>query len=106
MDGVAALEAEPEVNGRRRHELAPRRVAQADEHFLPPRLLLNELMLLNQVAGQDDREQQQDTVCGLVLDPDGDAPAIEEDGLHYSFCSEDCRRAFVTRRLGHVTRNP
>jgi trehalose synthase len=76
------------------------------EHFLLPRLLLNELVLLNGIAGDDDVDGRQDPVCGLVLDPDGDAPAIEEDGRRYSFCSEDCRRAFVTRRLGHSSPNP
>jgi trehalose synthase len=76
------------------------------EHFLLPRLLLNELVLLNRIAGGDDVEERQDPVCGLVLDPDGDAPAIEEDGRHYSFCSEDCRRAFVTRHLERQPSNP
>ena len=69
------------------------------EHFLLPRLLLNELALLNQIAGGDGSESSCDPMCGLVLDPDVNAPAIEEDGVRYSFCSEDCRRAFVTRRL-------
>jgi trehalose synthase len=72
------------------------------EHFLLPRLLLNELMLMNAVVSGAVTEIQSDPVCGLVLDPDGEAPAIEEDGARYSFCSEDCRRAFVTRRLSHA----
>jgi trehalose synthase len=76
------------------------------EHFLLPRLLLNELVLLNQIASGDRAEERQDPVCGLVLDPDGDAPAIEEDGRRYSFCSEDCRRAFVTRHLEREVSNP
>jgi trehalose synthase len=76
------------------------------EHFLLPRLLLNELVLLNRIAGGEDADERHDPVCGLVLDPDRDAPAIEEDGRRYSFCSEDCRRAFVTRRLEHSTGNP
>ena len=69
------------------------------EHFLLPRLLLNELMLLNQLAGDGNVHQEQDPVCGLVLDPDRESPTIEEDGNRYAFCSDDCRRAFVTRRL-------
>jgi trehalose synthase len=69
------------------------------EHFLLPRLLLNELMLLNEIAGARNDGHTQDPMCGLVLDPDADAPAIEENGDRHSFCSEDCRRAFVTRRL-------
>src|SRR5215218_4127319 len=64
------------------------------QHFLLPRLLLNELMLLNQLAGNDDPRQHQDPVCGLVLYPDEESPSIEEDGDRHSFCSDDCRRAF------------
>jgi YHS domain-containing protein len=60
-------------------------------------------MLLNEIAGHGVCEEQHDPVCGLVLDPDGAAPAVEESGVRHSFCSEDCRRAFVTRRL---ERNP
>jgi trehalose synthase len=76
------------------------------EHFLLPRLLLNELVLLNRIAGGEDADERHDPVCGLVLDPDRDAPAIEEHGRRYSFCSEDCRRAFVTRRLERGAGNP
>jgi trehalose synthase len=76
--------------------------ARVHEHFLLPRLLLNELVLLNQIAGREDAEGRRDPVCGLVLDPDEDAPAVEEDGVRHAFCSDDCRRAFVTR----IRRNP
>ena len=66
-------------------------------HFLIPRLVLDELVLLNRLAGSDGLTQEHDPVCGLVLDPDRDSPALEEDGIRYAFCSDDCRRAFVTR---------
>jgi len=56
-------------------------------------------MLLNGIVSGEDDVLRHDPVCGLVLDPDGDSPAIEEDGVRHSFCSEDCRRAFLTRRL-------
>ena len=69
------------------------------QHFLLPRLLLNELVLLNQLVGRDAVEQIQDPVCGLVLDPDADSPAVEENGNRHAFCSDDCRRTFVMRRL-------
>jgi trehalose synthase len=73
--------------------------ARVHQHFLLPRLLLNELVLLNQLVGRDAVEQIQDPVCGLVLDPDADSPALEENGNRHAFCSDDCRRAFVMRRL-------
>jgi trehalose synthase len=69
------------------------------QHFLLPRLLLNELFLLNELAGAGSADEQQDPVCGLVLDADEESPSIEEDGRRYSFCSDDCRRTFLTRRL-------
>jgi trehalose synthase len=69
------------------------------EHFLLPRLLLSELMLLNDIAGNGPSEARQDPLCGLVLDPDVDAPAIEEGGVRYWFCSDDCRRRYLTRGL-------
>jgi trehalose synthase len=73
---------------------------RVEEHFLLPRLLLNELMLLNDLAGNDERAVQQDPVCGLVLDPDANPLTAEEDGVRYAFCSNDCRRRFLMRRLG------
>jgi hypothetical protein len=39
------------------------------EHFLLPRLLLSELVLLNEVAGNGTEIVRRDPVCGLVLDP-------------------------------------
>ena len=69
------------------------------EHFLLPRLLLNELMLLNEIAGSGPTQVLQDPVCGLVLDPDAELPAIEQHGTRHLFCSNSCRRAFLTRQL-------
>lgn len=70
------------------------------QHFLLPRLLLNELVLLNELAGNGPAEVQRDPVCGLVLDRDAAAPAIEQAGVRYAFCSDDCRRRYLTRDLG------
>jgi trehalose synthase len=60
------------------------------EHFLLPRLLVNELALLNELAGRDPRRTAppRDPVCGIVLTDQ----ALEEDG--YRFCSEECRYRF------------
>jgi trehalose synthase len=71
------------------------------EHFLLPRLLLNELVLLNELAGNSPSEVQRDPVCGLVLDPEKQLPSVEEHGIRYAFCSNDCRRRYLTRGLGH-----
>jgi trehalose synthase len=69
------------------------------EHFLLPRLLLNELVLLNEIAGSATEAVVRDPLCGLVLDPDRPAPTAEEHGVAYAFCSDDCRRRFLTRTL-------
>jgi trehalose synthase len=69
------------------------------DHFLLPRLLLNELVLLNEIAGHAGTEVQRDPVCGLVLDPEANGPAVEEHGVRHAFCSDDCRRRFLTRSL-------
>jgi trehalose synthase len=69
------------------------------EHFLLPRLLLNELVLLNEIAGNATEAVVRDPLCGLVLDSDRPAPTAEEHGVAYAFCSDDCRRRFLTRTL-------
>jgi trehalose synthase len=83
----------------RADELGRRGRARVTEHFLLPRLLLNELMLLNELAGNGPADVLRDPVCGLVLDPDTDLPAIEVHGDRRVFCSDDCRRRFLTERL-------
>ena len=76
------------------------------EHFLLPRLLLNELMLLNDLAGNGPADVLHDPVCGLVLDPDANLPTLEDHGLRHNFCSNDCRRQFLIRRLGPGEASP
>ena len=83
----------------RAHELGQQGRNRVNEHFLLPRLLLNELMLLNEIAGNGPADVRQDPVCGLVLDPDANLPSIEEHGTRHVFCSNDCRRRFLTSRL-------
>jgi trehalose synthase len=80
--------------------------SRVHEHFLLPRLLLNELMLLNQLAGNGPADVLHDPVCGLVLDPDATLPAIEEHGARHVFCSNGCRRAFLTRQLPELGEQP
>jgi trehalose synthase len=83
----------------RANELGRSGRERVHEHFLLPRLLLSELVLLNRIAGGEGDAQEHDPVCGLVLDPERDPPAVEENGTRYGFCSDDCRRAFLTRHL-------
>jgi trehalose synthase len=68
------------------------------EHFLLPRLLLNELVLLNELAGTSAHTVATDPVCGLVLDPDKTLPWIEQAGVRHTFCSNDCRRRFLMQK--------
>jgi trehalose synthase len=74
--------------------------ARVHDHFLLPRLLLNELVLLNELAGNGAPDVVRDPMCGLVIDPDENAPTLVEGGVSYAFCSNDCRRHFLTRGLG------
>lgn len=37
-----------------------------------------------------------DPVCGMRVTPDHAAATEEHDGATYSFCSEHCRRTFLT----------
>ena len=67
------------------------------DHFLLPRLLLNELVLLNELAGNGASPVRRDPVCGLVIGPDTNAPTVEEHHVRYAFCSNECRRRFLTR---------
>jgi trehalose synthase len=77
-------------------ELGRRGRERVHEHFLLPRLLLSELVLLNEVAGNGNEIVRRDPVCGLVLDPESASPSLEQDGERYWFCSDDCRRRFLT----------
>jgi trehalose synthase len=80
-------------------DLGRRGRARVHEHFLLPRLLLNELMLLNELSGQAAPHVLTDPVCGLVLDPDAHAPTLEFEGVRHAFCSDECRRRFLMRDL-------
>ena len=56
------------------------------DHFLLG-LLLGELVLLSELAGNGASPVQGDPVCGLVIDPDADTPTVEEHHVRYAFCS-------------------
>jgi trehalose synthase len=78
-------------------------------HFLLPRLLLNELLLVEElmagveapiavaVAGVDT-----DPVCGMVVEVDTGAPRERWGGREYVFCSKACLLGFQRRPRHYV----
>jgi trehalose synthase len=99
VEEAAAAIVDLVSNKDRARELGESGRKRVQEHFLLPRLLLNELMLLNEIAGNGPADVLQDPVCGLVLDPGAALPAIEGHGTRHVFCSNGCRRVFLTREL-------
>lgn len=94
---IAALLADPQ----RSRELAERGRARVREHFLTPRLVLNELSLMSALAqGRPKQPAAQfgptgrDPVCGMAI-ADARAPAATHGDRRYLFCSETCRIRFV-----------
>lgn len=96
-DGIVALLEDP---GRAR-DLGERGQERVRDHFLLPRLLLNELTLMHVLARERPIERpplaaepERDPVCGMVVS-DGDAPRATHHGRDYLFCSEACRLRFL-----------
>jgi len=82
-------------------ELGRRGKERVREHFLLPRLLLNEVSLVRDlVEGMPRRiaagiEEHRDPVCGMaIVDPET-ATRIDHDGDTILFCSDTCRTRFV-----------
>lgn len=80
-----------------------RRVRQ---QFLLPRLLLDELKVLNDLAvGREirrDLSASTDPVCGMTVSDRDAAPHASAAGLTFWFCSEGCRRDFEGRPARYV----
>jgi trehalose synthase len=79
-------------------ELGLRGQERVREHFLHPRLLLNELSLMSDLLeGRPARAERgeivRDPVCGMVLGPP-DAVREEFRGRTFFFCSVGCRARF------------
>jgi len=70
-------------------------------HFLLPRLLLDELTLLDGLAHGDrpgaliTRSDHRDPVCGLTVPPGSATPSALDEGHTRYFCSQRCRTAFL-----------
>jgi trehalose synthase len=70
------------------------------EHFLLPRLLVNELTLVKDLLsdGQDRpvfSPATQDPVCGMALPPGEEHLSASYQGREYVFCSELCKQRFL-----------
>ena len=76
------------------------------EHFLLPRLLLNELELMQELAAGRPviPSEQRDPVCGMSVPPEEPSPEEEFEGMTYRFCSEFCRQQFLRNSAHFVTR--
>jgi trehalose synthase len=97
-EGIVALLEDEE----RAEELGRSGHARVREHFLLPRLLLNELSLLTAIAeGRPPLarldDERRDPVCGMAISREPHLPTETYRGRTFRFCSEDCRRRF---RLG------
>ena len=72
------------------------------EHFLLPRLLVDELSLLRDIArpspattNRRDEGPTRDPVCGMTVLPASAVVSIEHGGREYHFCSQECSRRFA-----------
>src|SRR6266850_563831 len=82
----------------RGHDLARRGRERVRRHFLLPRLLLNELRLMKELASASGNRDaswrsSRDPVCGLLIRPDDLTATVE--GQTFRFCSDSCRSEFL-----------
>ncbi|HEU5348509.1 MAG TPA: glycosyltransferase [Ktedonobacterales bacterium] len=86
-------------------ELAQRGQERVRQHFLIPRLLLNEITLLASLARQRPVAQaavasgsgipQRDPVCGMTVSGEPPDVMVTYQEHDYTFCSLDCRNQFL-----------
>ena len=74
---------------------------RARQHFLLPRLILNELSLMLDLARERPispmpvgRSASRDPVCGMAIQGGAAAASLSHDGQTYVFCSESCAARF------------
>lgn len=81
------------------------------EHFLIPRLVLNEVELMRRLAGERpiareaDWARTHDLVCGMTLGEHPEATARYHD-VEFGFCSGRCRWEFLGAADRYVERRP
>ena len=83
-------------------ELAERGRERVREHFLLPRLLLNELALIRDLARErpitrdwESVATRRDPVCGMIVEEEPGVITSSFQERVYVFCSEACRARFV-----------
>jgi trehalose synthase len=89
-------------------ELARTGRERVREHFLLPRLLLNELELLRALAParRVAPVERRDPVCGMAVGESDTAPAATFGGETYRFCSEACRQQFERNPAHYLGAGP
>lgn len=83
-------------------ELGQRGRERVREHFLLPRLLLNEVSLMLDLAQEKPLKcplpgegARRDPVCRMAVSEGQPAPAATYRDREYRFCSDDCRQRFL-----------
>jgi trehalose synthase len=82
-------------------ELGARGHDRVREHFLLPRLLLNELTLVSDLLKgtlpiTKRQDGLRDPVCGMALTDAASAVRIKYGGFEFLFCSEACKMRFLS----------
>jgi trehalose synthase len=94
---------------RHARDLGARGHERVREHFLTPRLLLDELRLMVSLgheapsAGERFLTEGRDPVCGMAIVGLA-APATSFGGVTYRFCSERCRASFARQPQRYLGR--
>ena len=107
VEGCAAGMVELLRDPKRAKELGRLGRERVREHFLIPRLVLNEVRLMNQLAQgkpltrPPDWLNHRDPVCGMAL---GQAPHLSQTlgEVTYGFCSERCHSRFAETPLRYL----
>jgi trehalose synthase len=81
-------------------KLAQEGKERVQQHFLLPKLLLNELNLIKRLTAgrplvKEGWKDCCDHVCGMVVHDSATAPSAEFGGRTYVFCSKFCRHRFL-----------
>jgi trehalose synthase len=81
-------------------QLGERGRERVREHFLLPRLLVNELTLVKELLADGGTRpafspEHQDPVCGMALPRENGVVHAAYEGKQYAFCSEVCKQRFL-----------
>jgi trehalose synthase len=81
------------------------------DHFLLPRLLLNDLRLMRDLSASRPSPRppdglRRDPVCGMALAEREPDVSARHGGVTYAFCSDQCRKRFLEAPSRYVTTSP